>query len=157
MFPATVVRVEGVEWVVVKYDYYGDDEFSERVEWLRPRVQMPWHPRELEGSFVLMLTQSVRYGDAIEGLEVRWGLACKILKALTALRHLYPQVSCGQPWRVGGSMDEPMHRWYDPKHGMFDVLRIIPTVHRFVHTASDTPGLATVSYTHLTLPTNREV
>ena len=19
-------------------------------------------------------------------------------------------------------MDEPMHRWYDPKHGMFDVL-----------------------------------
>ena len=27
VFPATVVRVEGVEWVIVKYDYYGDEEF----------------------------------------------------------------------------------------------------------------------------------
>ena len=26
------------------------------------------------------------------------------------------------PWRQGGGVDEPMHRWYDKRLGMFDVL-----------------------------------
>ena len=122
VFPGTVTRVEGVERVYVKYDHSGDKEFSERVEWLQPRVQMPWNPQDLQGQLVIMLTQNVRHGDPIEGLEVRWGLVCKILKALTAHPALYPKVTQGDPWRFGGSNDEPMHRWYDPKHGMFDVL-----------------------------------
>ena len=122
VFPATVTRVEGVERVFLKYDHGGDEEFSERVEWLSPRLQMPWHPEQLQGQFVIMLTQNVRHGDPIEGLEVRWTLVRKILKALTALPELFLHVTCGLPWRFGGSMDEPMHRWYDPKHGMFDVL-----------------------------------
>ena len=69
-----------------------------------------------------LLTQNVRHGDSIEGLEVRWNLVWRLLKVLTALPHLYPHVTCGLLWRFGGSLDEPMCRWYDPKHGMFDVL-----------------------------------
>ena len=122
VFPATVTRVDGVERVFLRYDHAGEEEFCERVEWLEPRVQMPWHPEQFQGQFVIMLTQNVNHGDPIEGLEVRWGLVCKILKALTALPHLYPHVTNNLPWRFGGSIDEPMHRWYDTKHGMFDVL-----------------------------------
>ena len=101
MFPGTVTRVEGVERVYVKYDHAGDEEFVERVEWLEPRLQMPWHPQCLQGQLVIMLTQNVRHGDPIEGLEVRWELVCKILKALTALPGLFPHVTCGLPWRFG--------------------------------------------------------
>ena len=122
VFPGTVTRLEGVEIVYVKYDHTGDEEFRERAEGLTPRLQMPWHPQLLQGQYVIRLTQNVRHGDPIEGLEVRWGPVCQVLRALTALPHLYPRVTNGLPWRFGGRMDEPMHRWYDPKLGMFDVL-----------------------------------
>ena len=48
VFPATVTRVEGVERVFLKYDHAGDEEFSERVEWLLPRLRMPWHLEQLQ-------------------------------------------------------------------------------------------------------------
>ena len=122
VFPGTVTRLEGVDRVYVKYDHTGDEEFVERVEGVTPRLQMPWQPQLLQGQLVIRLTQNVRHGDPIEGLETRWDLVCKIMSALTAFPDLFPRATHGLPWRFGGSMDEPMHRWYDPKLGMFDVL-----------------------------------
>ena len=109
----------------VKYDHTGDEEFVERAEGVKPRLQMPWHPQLMQGQVVIMLTQNVWHGDPIEGLEVRWDLVCKILRALTALPHLFPQATQGLPWRFGGSMEEPMHKWYDPKHGMVPIYWVI--------------------------------
>ena len=123
-FSLALTRVEGVNLLYIKYDHTGDEEFVERAENVTPRTQMPWHPHLLQGQVVIMLTQNVKHGDPIEGLEVRWGLVCNIMNALTALPHLYPHATGNgtMPWRYGGRMDEPMHRWYDPKYGMFDVL-----------------------------------
>ena len=73
VFPGTVTRLEGVEIVYVKYDHTGDEECRERAEGLTPRLQMPWHPQLLQGQYVIRLTQNVRHGDPIEGLEARWG------------------------------------------------------------------------------------
>lgn len=87
---------------------------------------MPWHPRKLQGKLVIMLTRNVRHGDPIEGLEVRWGLVCTILRALTARPDVYAhmRLNDGQtlPWREGGCPNEPMHRWYNLRVGLFDVL-----------------------------------
>ena len=33
---------------------------------LRPRLQMPWHPRRMQGKLVLMLSRNVKYGEPIE-------------------------------------------------------------------------------------------
>ena len=45
---------------------------TERMEHLAPRLQMPWHPRKLQGKLVIMLTKNVKFGEPVEGLKVRW-------------------------------------------------------------------------------------
>ena len=128
VYPATVRRVEGVGVLMLEYDHhFGQGEFcAERFEHVTPRVQMPWHPRQLHGKLVIMLTRNVRHGEPIEGLEVRWDLVCKILRALTRLprdcQSMLLHDGRALPWREGGGEGEPMHRWYDEMTGMFDVL-----------------------------------
>ena len=89
VFPATVRRVEGAGVLMLEYDDFGGDLYPERSEHVVSRVQMPWHPRKLQGKLVIMLTRNVRHGDPIEGLEVRWDLVCTILQALTARPDVY--------------------------------------------------------------------
>ena len=48
VFPGSVVRLEGVEFLKVNYDGI-DGQFIERFENVRPRLQMPWYPRKLDG------------------------------------------------------------------------------------------------------------
>ena len=105
----------------MEYDCKKGEEYVEAVENLQPRTQMPGSPRELHGKLSVMLTRTVKYGDPIEGLEVRWHLVSQILQALVARPSLYPHMRGPQgyaPWRVGGNVDEPMHLWYDRRHGI---------------------------------------
>ena len=126
VFPATVKRVEGVRFAWVEYDDFKGEEYLEAVENVEARQHMPWNPKQLRGKLVIMLRRNVRHGDAIEGLEVRWEVVSQILQALTALPELYPFMKLPDgtvlPWREGGGVDEPMHKYYDRKHGMFDLL-----------------------------------
>ena len=48
--------------------------------------------------------------DAIEGLQVRWWYVANLLQALCAM----PRNGYG-PWRLGGTEEEPMHKYYDPR------------------------------------------
>ena len=127
VFPATVRRVVDVRSIVVEYDAFPLEECVEAVENVTPRVQMPWHPKDMMGRLVVMLTRNVKYGEAIEGLEARWHYLWQLTSALVARPDLFehmvlPDGGC-LPWREQCGADEPMHRWYDPKYGMFDVPR----------------------------------
>ena len=126
VYPATVRRVEGAAILMLEYDEFRGELYPERTENLTSRVQMPWQPRQLQGALVIFLTQNVKFGDAIEGLEVRWGLVCRVMRALTSRPDVYAHMRLNDgralPWRDGGGPDEPMHRWYDMRQGMFDVL-----------------------------------
>ena len=126
IFPATVRRVVDVRFVVLEYDGFPGEECVEAVENITPRVQMPWHPRDMFGRLVVMLMRNVKHGDPIEGLEVRWHYLWQLTSALVARPDLFehmllPGGAC-LPWREGCGVDEPMHKWYDPKFGMFDVV-----------------------------------
>ena len=106
VFPGTVREVRG-EAVVVDYDVGG--EGLEHVGNLKPRVRMPWNPKQLQGQLVIMLRRNLGRGRGyLEGLEVRWGRVAAMLRALTDVR----------VWRSDG-VEGPMHRWCDPR--LFDV------------------------------------
>jgi hypothetical protein len=126
VFPGTVKGVEGPGIYKIEYDYLEGDSHVERREHLAPRLQMPWHPQKLQGKLVIMLTRNVKYGEPIEGLEVRWDYVCNLLQALVdrpdVYRHMRRTDGTVAPWREGGEVDEPMHRWYDMRTNMFDVL-----------------------------------
>ena len=79
VFPATVKGVAGPGVYLLEYDDVPGEVGTERMEHLAPRLQMPWHPRKLQGKLVIMLTRNVKYGEPIEGLEVRWHLICNCL------------------------------------------------------------------------------
>jgi len=121
VYPATVRAVDGPHKVSLEYDCCKGVWYPEYVENVTSRVQMPWHPRKLHGKLVIMLTRNVPHGDPIEGLEVRWGVVCNILRALTACPHIYRHL-VATPWREGEDVTQPMHKWYNLHIGMFDVL-----------------------------------
>jgi len=117
VFAATVrsVRVNG-DLVLAYFD--GAIELGtgvERQENLTARVQMPWHPKQVQENLVILMRRNVGYGEVLEGLEVRWALVAKIVRALAS----FPEVGAG-PWREGGSWHEPMHKYYDPR--LFDAM-----------------------------------
>ena len=107
VFPARVreVRPDGV--LVLDYDHGGDGvELPENV---RPRMVLPWHPRNVP--LHLMLRRNVGRGkDPLEGLQVRWWYVARLQQALCA----FPRNGHG-PWHINGAEDEPMHKYYDPK------------------------------------------
>lgn len=112
IFPARVLEVRKNGELVLQYDNGG-----EGIEWQRnvtPRLVMPWHPKDVP--LHLMLRRNVGRGkNAVEGLHVRWWYVANLLQALCAC----PRNGDG-PWRLGGTEDEPMHKFYDPK--MFHVM-----------------------------------
>lgn len=88
-------------------------EVSENV---RPRQVMPWHPKNVP--LHMMLRRNIGHGRVLEGLQVRWAYVSRLLQALCA----FPRDGYG-PWRLGGSEEEPMHKYYDPAlFKMCDVL-----------------------------------
>ena len=91
-------------WLVVDYDHGGDG--VERPQNVTPRVTMPWHPKHVP--MHIMLRRNVGTGKGVvEGLEVRWEYVANLLQALCAYSRN------GVPWRLGGTEDEPMHKYYD--------------------------------------------
>ena len=70
----------------------------ERQENVSARVQMPWQPMQVQEHLVILMRRNVGYGQVLEGLEVRWALVAKIIRALAS----YPVVGAG-PWREGGA------------------------------------------------------
>ena len=112
IFPGRIVEVRPDGLVVVEYDG-GLGQGLERVENVRPRQLMPWHPRDVP--MHIMLRRNVGKGKApVEGLTVRWSVVAQLLQALCAYSRK------GYPWRRGGGEREPMHQYYDPR--MFDVM-----------------------------------
>jgi len=112
VFAATVKDVAADGRLVLEYTDADGNVLGEGVEqpdWVRPRVQMPWHPSQLKEALVIMLRRNVGHGRVLEGLEVRWGLVVRVLQALTKLGL----------WRDSEVMG-PMHAAYDPR--LFDVL-----------------------------------
>ena len=117
VFAATItsVRVNG-DLVLAYFD--GAVELGTGVELqehLTARIQMPWHPKQVQENLVILMRRNVGYGEVLEGLEVRWALVAKIIRALAS----FPEAGSG-PWREGGSWREPMHKYYDPR--LFDVM-----------------------------------
>ena len=105
----------------------------ERQENVTARVQMPWHPKQVQENLVILMRRNVGYGEVLEGLEVRWALVAKICRALAS----FPEVGAG-PWREGGDWREPMHKYYDPQ--LFDVMseeeilaKYAPKLHKGVY------------------------
>jgi len=112
IYPAKVQDIMADGTLVLEYDHGG--EGPELPEHVRPRVVMPWHPRRVP--LHLMLRRNLGGGkDPLEGLQVRWWYVARLLQALCA----FPKVGYG-PWRLGGDLEEPMHRYYDTR--VFDVL-----------------------------------
>jgi len=112
IFPATVREVLPDGTLVLDYDHGG--EGLELHTSVRPRQVMPWHPKDVP--LHLMLRRNVGRGrDPLEGLQVRWGYVSRLLQALCA----FPRNGYG-PWRLGGSEEEPMHKYYDAR--LFDVM-----------------------------------
>ena len=109
IYPATVREVLPDGTLVLDYDHGGVG--VELPEHVRPRVVMPWHPRDVP--LHLMLRRNLGHGRVLEGLQVRWHYVARLLQALCA----FPRNGYG-PWRLGGSEEEPMHRFYDPS--LFD-------------------------------------
>jgi len=108
VFPATVVSVEKDGFLVLEYDGYSGHRGIEKATNVRPRVQMPWSPRQVNEGLIIQLRRNIGHGDVLEGLEARWDLVAKIMQALIKLG----------PWRLDDSVG-PMHQYYDPK--LFDV------------------------------------
>ena len=108
VFAATVVDVFVDGALCLHYDDYAE-RGVEPAGAVRPRIQMPWHPRFLKDSFILLLRRNMGHGRVLEGLEVRWAYVSRLMQALTKLGH----------WRMETSL-APMHKHYDPR--LFDVL-----------------------------------
>jgi hypothetical protein len=118
VYPATVLEVLADGRLRLEYDDGVDDAgelhvVGQGVELgvcVVPRVQMPWHPRCLQGTFMILLRRNMGRGVVLEGLQARWGYTSNLMQALTKLDR----------WRVGGSVVGPMRKWCDPR--LFDVL-----------------------------------
>ena len=114
IYPGTVREVRPNGHLEVEYDVGGKGlELPENV---RPRQVMPWHPKDVP--LHMMLRRNIGHGRVLEGLQVRWAYVAKLMQALCA----YPRQGYG-PWRLGGTEEEPMHKYYDPAlFKMCDVL-----------------------------------
>ena len=108
VFGATVSHVFADGTLRLQYDDYSEfgDEAADSV---RPRIQMPWHPRFLKDSLIVLLRRNIGHGRVLEGLEVRWSYVCRLMQALTKLGR----------WRMETSLG-PMHKYYDPR--LYDIL-----------------------------------
>ena len=114
VFPARVEERRPDGMLVLAYD--GGGQGLERPEHVQPRLVMPWNPKDVP--MHLMLRRNVGRGkDPIEGLQVRWWYVANLLQALCAR----PRNGYG-PWRLGGTEEEPMHKYYDPR--MLDVMSL---------------------------------
>ena len=74
VFPGTVREVLNTGEIVVDYRFGG--EGLELREHLEHRITLPWSPKVLRGTQVIMLRRGLSHGRVLEGLEVRWGGAC---------------------------------------------------------------------------------
>merc|ERR1712032_1238046 len=117
VIPGVVLERRADGMLVVEYEYGGPGQEGRRscgtglehAQNVSPRVRMPWHPRDVP--LHLLLRQNVGRGRGVlEGLWVRWHYVANLLQALCAFA---PQG--GEPWRLGGSDFEPMHKYYDPR------------------------------------------
>ena len=114
IFPGTVREVRPNGHLEIEYDIGG--RAVEIPENVRPRQVMPWHPKNVP--LHMMLRRNIGHGRVLEGLQVRWAYVARLLQALCA----FPRQGYG-PWRLGGSEEEPMHKYYDPAlFKMCDVL-----------------------------------
>jgi hypothetical protein len=111
VFPACIKQILLSGKILLQYDHGG--EGVEMPEWIWPRAQMPWHPKDVP--LVLNLRRNLGRGVVLEGLQVRWWYVYRLLHALCA----FPPNGHG-PWRIGGQEQEPLHKFYDPR--IFDVL-----------------------------------
>ena len=112
IYAAEVLEVKPDGSLLLQYDIGGQG--LELPSWVRPRAQMPWHPKDVP--LVLHLWRNVGRGAVLEGLSVRWEYVSRLLRALCSF------ASNGQVWRVGGYESEPMHKFYDPR--LLDVLNV---------------------------------
>ena len=112
IYAAEVLEVKPDGSLLLRYDIGGQGvEFP---SWVRPRAQMPWHPKDVP--LVLHLRRNLGRGAVIEGLSVRWDYVSRLLRALCSF------APNGQVWRLGGGEYEAMHKYYDPK--ILDVLNV---------------------------------
>jgi hypothetical protein len=107
VFPAFVKHILLCGKILLPYDDGG--EGVEMPEWIWPRVQMPWHPKDV--TLVLNLRRrNLGRGVVLEGLQVRWWYVHRLLHALSSFP---PNGHC--PWRIGGQEQKPLHKFYDPR------------------------------------------
>ena len=112
IYAAEVLQVMPDGSLLLQYDIGGQG--VELPSWVRPRAQMPWHPKDVP--LVLHLQRNIGRGAVIEGLSVRWEYVSRLLRALCSF------APNGQVWRLGGGEYEAMHKYYDPK--ILDVLNV---------------------------------
>ena len=110
VYAATVKEIRRDGKLLLEYDIGGQG--VELPEWVTPRAQMPWHPKDVP--MILNLRRNLGRGVILEGLQVRWSYVSRLFRALCGL------APNGQVWRIGGHEHEPMHKHYDAI--MFDVL-----------------------------------
>ena len=84
VFPAEVREVLSDGKLVLDYDF-DMGRGVELPEFVSPRLRMPWHPRFLKGQTTIMLRRNLGRGRKLEGLEVRWGLVARCLRALSLI------------------------------------------------------------------------
>ena len=109
VYPATVREILADGKLLLDYGDRGElGDGVELPDSVWPRIQMPWNPRFLKGKACIFLQRNLGRGRKLEGLQVRWALVARILRALTKLG----------PWRLGGGHG-PMHRYYDER--LFDM------------------------------------
>ena len=94
VFGATVSHVFADGTLRLQYDDYSEfgDEAADSV---RPRIQMPWHPRFLKDSLIVLLRRNIGHGRVLEGLEVRWSYVVRLMQALTKLGRCRMETSLG--------------------------------------------------------------
>ena len=107
IIPGVIVDIAPDGRLLVEYGQ-GGGRGLERPENVTPRVHMPWHPRRLPLHLMLRRNVGGKRG-VLEGLKVRWHLVANVLQALCRY------AENGSPWRVGGTVLEPMHKYYDPR------------------------------------------
>ena len=78
MFPARVKEILLDGKLLLEYDHGG--EGVELPEWVWPRAQMPWHPKDVP--LILNLRRNLGRGVVLEGLHVRWWYVARLLRAL---------------------------------------------------------------------------
>jgi hypothetical protein len=134
VYPARVRDINADGTLVLDYDHGGDG--VELPEHVTARLVMPWNPKDVP--LHMMLRRNIGHGRVLEGLQVRWHYVARLLRALCA----FPRNGYG-PWRLGGSEQEPMHKFYDPK--LFDVLSEEEMKEKYAPKVSDHGGILSES------------